>query len=80
MIYMGNFLWIHQKKFLQEYSRLESEAASVIPGHRPAKSWPSVGRIDYVGVCASYRPDLPMVLKGATFSIMGGEKVGRGII
>ncbi|EMD36548.1 hypothetical protein CERSUDRAFT_115579 [Gelatoporia subvermispora B] len=42
----------------------------------PPQSWPDKGQIDFKEVELAYRPGLPLVLKGVTFSINPGEKVG----
>lgn len=52
------------------------------PPSRPPPSpsyiagWPSAGRIEYQGVSAIYRPGLPPVLRGLTFTIEGGVSCG----
>ncbi|KAJ0409782.1 hypothetical protein ATCC90586_005349 [Pythium insidiosum] len=38
--------------------------------------WPSQGAIKFDELCLRYRPELPLVLRGVTMDIMGGEKVG----
>ena len=38
--------------------------------------WPTQGEVTFEDVALRYRPDLPLVLKGLTFSIKAGEKVG----
>jgi len=40
------------------------------------ESWPSQGAIEFRDVTLSYRPELPPAVKGASFSILAGEKVG----
>ena len=39
-------------------------------------SWPSTGNLVYDDVHLRYRPDCDLVLKGVSFNIKGGEKVG----
>jgi len=39
-------------------------------------TWPSAGEIVFQDVVMGYRPGLPDVLKGATFTVKGGEKIG----
>ncbi len=34
------------------------------------------GRLSYRGVWMRYRPELPPVLKGVTFNIAAGDKIG----
>jgi ABC-type multidrug transport system fused ATPase/permease subunit len=57
------------------YGELPQEAA----GHTdndPPPSWPSKGAITFSNVKLRYRPGLPLVLKGLTFSTKPGEHVG----
>ena len=42
----------------------------------PRDGWPSRGEVDFNNVVMSYLPSLPAVLKGVTFNIRGGEKIG----
>ncbi|CAI7891880.1 unnamed protein product, partial [Closterium sp. NIES-54] len=53
-----------------------SEAPLVLPHHRPPPNWPHQGRVEFDSLQVQYRPDLPMVLKGVTLTIPGGNKVG----
>jgi len=62
-----------------EYSRGQvtpQEAPHEIVEKKPKEPWPSVGSISWQNVEMSYRPGLPIVLKGLNFDIGGGEKVG----
>merc|ERR1719295_586655 len=43
---------------------------------RPDASWPSNGAITFKNVWMKYRSELDYVLKGLTFDIRGGEKIG----
>ncbi|KAG7398177.1 hypothetical protein PHYBOEH_011500 [Phytophthora boehmeriae] len=38
--------------------------------------WPSQGAIKFDNLCLKYRPELPLVLRGVSMDIAGGEKVG----
>ncbi|RLN68926.1 hypothetical protein BBJ28_00023066 [Nothophytophthora sp. Chile5] len=38
--------------------------------------WPSQGAITFDNLCLKYRPELPLVLRGVSMSVAGGEKVG----
>ncbi|KAG6603009.1 ATP-binding Cassette (ABC) Superfamily [Phytophthora cinnamomi] len=38
--------------------------------------WPSQGAIKFDKLCLKYRPELPLVLRGVSMDIRGGEKVG----
>ncbi|WVQ96140.1 hypothetical protein IAU59_003242 [Kwoniella sp. CBS 9459] len=62
---------------VQYYSSLPSEAWPVIPGDpEPDEQWPTVGAMAFTNVLMRYRPELPVVLKGISFSIRPGEKIG----
>merc|ERR1712190_366482 len=43
---------------------------------RPDASWPQNGEITFKNVWMKYRAELDYVLKGLTFDIRGGEKIG----
>lgn len=42
----------------------------------PPDAWPQHGAVEFHNVVMSYAPELPHVLKGVSFSIQGGEKIG----
>ncbi|KAM0052069.1 putative ABC-type xenobiotic transporter [Helianthus debilis subsp. tardiflorus] len=58
------------------YIELPSEAPSVIEENRPPPGWPSLGLVEFENVGFRYRPGLPSVLHGLSFSISPTEKVG----
>uniref|UniRef100_A0A6V7QY80 ABC-type xenobiotic transporter n=1 Tax=Ananas comosus var. bracteatus TaxID=296719 RepID=A0A6V7QY80_ANACO len=58
------------------YIELPSEAPPIIENNRPPPGWPSSGVIEFQDVVLRYRPELPPVLHGISFTIDGGEKVG----
>lgn len=60
---------------VQYYNDLEIEADPTLPTD-PGAEWPSKGQLSFEDVQLRYRPDLPLVLKGLTFDINPGEKVG----
>lgn len=43
---------------------------------RPADEWPTEGAIVFKDVWMRYRPELDPVLKGVTFSVSAGDKIG----
>jgi len=43
---------------------------------KPSPTWPETGNITFSDVTMRYRPGLPLVLKGLTVDIKGGERVG----
>eukprot|EP00897_Mesotaenium_endlicherianum_P000582 jgi/Mesen1/10524/ME000083S10028 len=59
-----------------EYTQLPPEAPTVVERCRPPPGWPFAGAIAAVDVVVQYRPDLEPVLKGLSFTVEGGEKVG----
>lgn len=59
-----------------EYTKLESERPSEIPERKPMKEWPANGVIKFDNYSTKYRADLDLVLKGVSFTIKDGEKVG----
>eukprot|EP01017_Pseudomicrothorax_dubius_P035126 TRINITY_DN4883_c0_g1_i2.p1 TRINITY_DN4883_c0_g1~~TRINITY_DN4883_c0_g1_i2.p1 ORF type:complete len:1425 (+),score=392.81 TRINITY_DN4883_c0_g1_i2:120-4394(+) len=42
----------------------------------PPQDWPTEGTVEAKDLYIRYRPDLPTVIKGITFSINNGEKIG----
>lgn len=58
------------------YIELPSEAPSVIEDNRPPPGWPSSGSIKFENVVLRYRPELPPVLHGLSFTIPPTDKVG----
>lgn len=44
--------------------------------HDPPPSWPEKGQVDFKDVELAYRKGLPLVLKGVSFTVRPGEKVG----
>ncbi|RFN51788.1 ABC transporter, transmembrane domain, type 1 [Fusarium flagelliforme] len=58
---------------------LETTAASEhLPAEKetPPPNWPSAGHIVFEAVEASYRSDLPPVLKGISFQVFPGQRLG----
>ncbi|GLT85719.1 hypothetical protein SLE2022_038990 [Rubroshorea leprosula] len=57
------------------YIDLSSEAPDVIESNRPPPGWPSSGSIKFEDVILRYRPELPPVLHGLSFTVSPSEKV-----
>lgn len=57
------------------YSELEPEGDATTPND-PPMTWPSKGHISFENVELAYREGLPLVLKGVSFDVKPGEKVG----
>ncbi|KAK8553909.1 hypothetical protein V6N12_030888 [Hibiscus sabdariffa] len=58
------------------YINLPSEAPEVIEDYRPPPGWPSSGSIQFEDVVLRYRPELPPVLCGLSFTTAPSEKIG----
>lgn len=58
------------------YIDLPSEAPCIIENKRPPPGWPSAGLIKFEDVVLRYRPELPPVLHGLSFTISPSDKVG----
>ncbi|XVF45970.1 hypothetical protein PTKIN_Ptkin02bG0250500 [Pterospermum kingtungense] len=58
------------------YINLPSEAPDVIESYRPPCGWPSSGSIQFQDVVLRYRPELPPVLCGLSFTTSPSEKLG----
>ncbi|KAL4363120.1 hypothetical protein GQ457_04G028790 [Hibiscus cannabinus] len=61
---------------IKQFSRLEPEAAWHIENRLPPPNWPAHGNVELKDLQVRYRPSTPLVLKGISLSINGGEKVG----
>jgi ABC-type bacteriocin/lantibiotic exporter with double-glycine peptidase domain len=55
---------------------LDEEPPHEIPEKRPAAPWPSKGKLEIKDAVLKYRPELPLVLKGFSVAVQGGEKIG----
>jgi len=59
------------------YARdLEREPPHEIPERKPAARWPAEGKLEIKDAFLKYRPELPLVLKGLSMTVNGGEKIG----
>uniref|UniRef100_A0A1J3FGI2 ABC-type xenobiotic transporter n=1 Tax=Noccaea caerulescens TaxID=107243 RepID=A0A1J3FGI2_NOCCA len=61
---------------IKQFTDIPSEAKWEIKENRPPPTWPYKGNIRLEDVKVRYRPNTPLVLKGLTIDIKGGEKVG----
>ncbi|KAK3250532.1 hypothetical protein CYMTET_40092 [Cymbomonas tetramitiformis] len=59
-----------------EYTEVDVEASLNTPDGLVPQNWPQHGAIDFKDVVMAYRPDLPPVLTGLTFSVLAKEKMG----
>ena len=55
---------------------MEAEPAATYPSDPSPDDWPTAGAIEFEDVQLRYRPELPLVLKGISFKVRPGEKVG----
>ncbi|XP_057458600.1 ABC transporter C family member 12-like isoform X2 [Lotus japonicus] len=58
------------------YINLESEAPGIVEENRPPPGWPTTGSIEFENVVLTYRPELPPVLHGVSFTVCPTEKIG----
>eukprot|EP00644_Phytophthora_capsici_P002763 jgi/Phyca11/10801/fgenesh1_pm.PHYCAscaffold_55_\ len=62
---------------IQTYTEMPTEAAlESTAAQKPALDWPTSGAISFNRVDLRYRPGLPRVLRGLTFSVNAKEKIG----
>ncbi|KAG5231750.1 ABC transporter family member [Salix suchowensis] len=61
---------------IKQFTNISSEAEWKIKDRVPPPNWPAKGNIDLKNLQVRYRPNTPLVLKGITLSIQGGEKIG----
>lgn len=60
---------------IQEFSTLPAGAPE-ITSIRPPPGWPTAGAVRIEDLTVRYADDLPDVLKGVSFDVAAGEKVG----
>ncbi|XP_057424445.1 ABC transporter C family member 14-like [Lotus japonicus] len=61
---------------IKQFTTIPSEASWNMKDRLPPPNWPGQGHVDIKDLQVRYRPNTPLVLKGITLSISGGEKVG----
>ncbi|KAF7834505.1 ABC transporter C family member 14-like [Senna tora] len=61
---------------IKQFTNIPSEAPWTIPNGLPPHNWPTHGHVKLHNLQVRYRPNTPLVLKGISLSIHGGEKVG----
>jgi ABC-type multidrug transport system fused ATPase/permease subunit len=61
---------------IKQFIRIPSEAVWRKIESLPSPNWPDRGDIEIKDLQVRYRPNTPLVLKGITLSINGGEKIG----
>lgn len=75
-LYAANEQNMNSVERIKEYLDVEQEAPPVIEDNRPPANWPAQGSVEFIGYSTRYRADFDYVLKGITFKIAPGEKVG----
>ena len=55
---------------------IEQEPPHEIPEVKPVAPWSSEGKLEIKDAVLKYRPELPLVLKGVSMTVQGGEKIG----
>uniref|UniRef100_A0A5B7BJZ7 ABC-type xenobiotic transporter n=1 Tax=Davidia involucrata TaxID=16924 RepID=A0A5B7BJZ7_DAVIN len=61
---------------VKQFTNIPSEAEWEKKGCLPSRSWPTHGNVELKDLQVRYRPNTPLVLKGLTLNIRGGEKIG----
>ncbi|KAL9430732.1 hypothetical protein AB3S75_026014 [Citrus x aurantiifolia] len=61
---------------IKQFTEIPSEAAWKMEDRLPPPNWPAHGNVDLIDLQVRYRSNTPLVLKGITLSIHGGEKIG----
>ncbi|XP_058142359.1 ATP-binding cassette sub-family C member 6 isoform X2 [Dasypus novemcinctus] len=61
---------------VQEYARTPKEAPWRLPSCAARPPWPRQGQIEFRCFGLRYRPELPLAVRGVSFKIQAGEKVG----
>jgi len=71
--YTGFELDMNSAERVVEYTNMKTEDASGTPVQ---PDWPREGRLEVRNLTAKYAPELPLVLKGLSFSIPARQRVG----
>ncbi|CAL5357628.1 unnamed protein product [Camellia sinensis] len=61
---------------VKQFTNIPSEAEWEKKDCLPSANWPTHGNVDLEDLQVRYRPNTPLVLKGITLNIQGGEKMG----
>ncbi|KAF5202715.1 ABC transporter ATP-binding protein/permease VMR1 [Thalictrum thalictroides] len=61
---------------IKQFINIPTEASWKIEDTRPQPGWPTHGDVHLKDLQVRYRPNTPLILKGLTLSIQGGEKIG----
>lgn len=61
---------------IKQFANIQSEAEWEKKDCLPSPNWPTHGNVELEDLQVRYRPNTPLVLKGITLNILGGEKIG----
>ncbi|KAK9067685.1 hypothetical protein SSX86_011796 [Deinandra increscens subsp. villosa] len=61
---------------IKQFTNIPSEAEWVKKDKPPPPNWPTHGSLELRNLQVRYRPNTPLVLKGITLNIQGGQKIG----
>lgn len=61
---------------IKEYGETDQEAAWNLDNEQTSHDWPEKGKAEFVDYQVRYREGLDLVLRGISFEVSGGEKVG----
>mmetsp|Transcript_88228 Transcript_88228/g.175269 ORF Transcript_88228/g.175269 Transcript_88228/m.175269 type:complete len:1386 (-) Transcript_88228:154-4311(-) len=64
------------ERVLEYTTQLPAEAAATVDGHQPPHGWPSTGVLVVEQLALRYGPDKPLALRGLTFKLDAGERIG----
>ncbi|KAK0642530.1 ABC transporter C family member 10 [Lasiodiplodia hormozganensis] len=71
--YTGFELDMNSAERVIEYTKLKTEDLS---GESAPQDWPTEGRLEVKNLAVSYAPDLPLVLKGLSFTAEARQRIG----
>ncbi|KAL5281122.1 ABCC2.2 family protein [Megaselia abdita] len=61
---------------IKEYGETKQEAPWVLENSKLSPNWPEQGRVQFTDFKVRYREGLDLVLRGISFDVNGGEKIG----
>ena len=69
--------WMTSAERILEYGQLQSEGNTCVMQSHPRETWPENGKIVFKDVSLNYDLKEKMALKGVSFEVEAGEKVGK---
>ena len=64
------------ERIIHYATEVEQEAPHELPDNKPPAGWPANGHVELRDVFLSYRPGLPLVLRGLNMTVQAGERIG----